>query len=54
MEEEEHLLADSPPTVPEDHVCSLTTCWKETIFGGVKSVCAGVGEGRELAEDCHV
>ena len=24
------------------------------MLGGVDSVCAGVGESRELAEDCHV
>ena len=54
MEKEEHLLAHSPPTMKEVciHLVAIGCCM--TMFGGVYRESTGVGEGRELGENCHV
>ena len=54
MHEEEGLLANFPPTMPEEHVGSLTTGCRVAVFCGVDRESAGVGEGRDLAKDHYV
>ena len=54
VEKEEHVFADSPPTMPKDHVHPLMVSWSKAMCGRMDCQSACVCEGRELTKDCHV